>query len=286
MSHPFRREIQKFRAMVFGYTLFFIAGYESKHDFAMWCDRRWRARHPLLAARSTPSIKWFDLLEGAWLREDPCRRELKEDFPALRVVEDNPLWTVLDWENIPFDTADVFIQRVRMNGVPLFPFSEKMMETLCGCPDWTRLAYLVALLRTRDLRYLTHRLWLRKNFSCYVKLVCLTTPCCACCDELYQQLHALYLLGRLGAVDHWPMDPQAFHEALERQELLGDALAESNWFHEWDTYSVTMLWCVAATHRLLVARFAQGQYDCPPRLSKQVHDTLSTHAKTLITLAD
>jgi len=285
MSHQFCRGIQKLRATVFGYTLFFIAGYELDRDFAMWCDRWWRARHPHLSARSKPNTKWFDLLKGAWPRE-PWGRELKEDFPALRIVGDNPLWTVLAWEDIPFNTADVFIQRVRVNGVPLSPFSEKIMEALCGCPDWTRLAYLVALLRTRDLRYLIHRLWLRKNFSCYVQLVCLTTPCCACCSELYQQLHALYLLGRLGAVDHWPMDLQAFHEALERQELLADTLAESNWFQEWDAFSVTMLWHVMANLPLIASRLDQGQNDCPRGLLQRVRTTLTKHSETVIKLID
>ncbi|MHC8381907.1 hypothetical protein [Pseudomonas sp. LB3P14] len=285
MSHPFRREIQKFRAMVFGYTLFFIAGCKSNRDFAMWCDRWWRARRPRLSARSIPNNKWFDLLKGAWPR-DPWRRELKEDFPALRVVEDNPLWTVLAWEDIPTDTADVFIQRVRMNGVPLFPFSEKMMEALCGCPDWTRLAYLVALLRTRDLRYLIHRLWLRNNFSSYVKLVCLTTPCCACSAELYRRLHDLYLLGQLGAVDRWPMNLQAFNKALRRHKLLWGILESKNWLHEWDAFGVTMLWHVIADLRLIASRLHQGQNDCPRGLLQRVHTTLTNHSQTVIELID
>ncbi|WLI10800.1 MULTISPECIES: hypothetical protein [Pseudomonas] len=285
MSHPFRREIQKLRALVFGYTLFFIAGYELNRDFAMWCDRWWRARHPHSSARSKPNTKWFDLLEGAWPR-DPWRRELKEDFPALRGVEDNPLWTVLAWEDIPSDAADLFIQRVHMNGAPLHPFTEKGMEALCGCPDWTRLAYLVALLRTRDLRYLTHRLWLRKNFSCYVKLVCLTTPCCACSSELYRRLHELYLLGQLGEVDHWPMNLQAFNKALRRHELLWGSLERKNWLHEWDAFGVTMLWHVMADLQLIASRFDQGQNDCPRGLLQRVRTTLTKHSETVIKLID
>ncbi len=62
-----------------------------------------------------------------------------------------------------------------------------------------------------------------------------------------------------------------------------DTLAEKNWFHEWDTFSVTMLWCVAAAHRLLISRFAQEQYDCPAGLSQRVNHTLSSHAKMPIT---
>lgn len=283
MSHTFRREIQKFKAMVFGDTLFFIAGYESNRDFAMWCDRWWRARHPYLSARSKPNTKWLDLLKGAWPR-DPWRRELKEDFPALRVVEDNPLWTVLAWEDS--DMADMFIQRVRMNGLPLFPFNEKGMEALCGCPDWTRLAYLVALLRTRDLQYLIHRLWLRKNFSCYVKLVCLTTPCCACSSELYRRLHELYLLGQLGKVDRWPMNLQAFNEALERHKLLWSILERKNWLHEWDAFGVTMLWHLTADLQLIASRLHQGPNDCPRGLLQRVCTTLTNHSQTVMELID
>lgn len=285
MDHLLNPAIHKFRTIVFGYTLLFRGGFQSRNDFALWCDRWWLTRHPFTPKRPKPNAKWFALLKGVWPRE-PCASELIEDFPLLAHVLDDPLWTVLAWENIASDAADVFIQRVRMNGAPLLPFTEKGMEALCGCPDWTRLAYLVALLRTRDLSYLIHRLWLRKNFSCYVKLVCLTTPCCACCSELYRQLDALYLLGRLGAVDHWPMDLQAFHEALERQELLWDTLAEKNWFKEWDAFSVTMLWHVTADLRLVASRFAQGQNECPRELLQRVRTTLKNHSETVIKLID
>lgn len=275
--------VHRSRAIVFGYSLLFRGGFQSTNDFALGCDRWWLARHPLTPERFKPNSKWFDLLKGAWPR---CADELMEDFPVLAQVANDPLWAVLDWETHAPGFAEGFIHRVRLNGAPLLPFSNEMMETLCGCPDWRRLAHLVALLRTSAPQYLLHRLWLRKNFSCYVLLVCLRQPFCACCEELYRHLHRLYLLGQLGGVDYWPKDLQSFHVALEQQESLWDLLAEMNWFHDWDTFSVTMLWCVAATHRLLVSRFAQEQYDCPPGLSKRVHDTLSTHAKTLITLVD
>jgi hypothetical protein len=277
--------IHRFRTIVFGYSLFFIGGFQSTNDFALGCDR-WRLRrHPSTPKRSKPNSKWFDLLKGVWPRE-PCATELIQDVPLLAQVLADPLWTVLDWGDNAADLADGFIQRVRLNGAPLLPFSNEMMETLCGCPDWRRLAYLVALLRTHAPEYLLHRLWLQKNFACYVQLVCLTVPCCACCSELYRHLHALYLLGRLGAVNHWPQNLQSFHMALEEQELLWDTLAKKNWFYEWNTFSVTMLWCVAAAHRLLISRFAQGQYECPERLSQRVHHFLSSHAKMVITLVD
>ncbi|MBV7477658.1 hypothetical protein [Pseudomonas sp. PDM31] len=286
MSDSSVQTIHKFQAIAFGYTLFCIAGYESPTDFARWCDRWWQSRRPSLPDRQKPNSKWFKLLAGAWPRE-PWFAELVSDFPVLKDLLDNPLWTVLVWEDIPSDAADVFIQRVRMNGAPLFPFSEKMMEALCGCPDWTRLAYLVALLRTRDLRYLVHRLWLRKNFSCYVKLVCLTTPYRACYSELYRHLHALYLHGQLGEVDHWPMDLQAFHEALQRQKSFWNTLDEKNWIKEWDAaFGVTMLWHVAADLRLVASRFAQGQYECPRDLVHRVKTTLKNHSETVIKLID
>lgn len=277
--------IHRFRTIVFGYSLFFRGGFQSTNDFALGCDAWWLRRHPSLPKRSKPNAKWFNLLRGAWPRE-PCATELMEDFPLLVQVVEDPLWTVLDWGDNAADLAEDFIQHVRLNGAPLPPFSNEMMETLCGCPDWKRLAYLVALLCTRAPQYLFHRLWLQKNFTCYLLLVCLTVPCCACCSEFYRHLHALYLLGRIGAVNHWPRDLESFHIALEAQESQWDTLAEKHWFHERDTYSVTMLWCVAASHRLLVPRFAKGHYDCPPGLSKRVHDTLVRHAATRIALVE
>lgn len=277
--------VHKFRAIVFGYTLFFIAGFESTTDFARWCDRWWKSRHPNAPVNQKPNSKWFQLLAGVWPR-NPWRAELVNDFLELKDVVDNPLWTVLAWEETSSDAADLFIERARMNGAPLFPFTEKRMEALCGYPDWRRLAYLVALLRTRDLRYLIHRLWLRKNFSCYVKLVCLTTPCSACCSELYRLLHGRYLLGQLGEVDHWPMDLQAFHEALERLELLGNTLAEKNWIKEWDTFCVTMLWHLTEELPSVVSRFSQGQNECPRGLLQRVHTTLTNHSLTVIELID
>jgi hypothetical protein len=282
LRHP---AIHKFRTIVFGYSLLFRGGFQSRNDFALWCDRWWLTRHPFTPKRPKPNAKWFALLRGAWPRE-PCASELIEDFPLLAQVLEDPLWTVLDWEGNAADLAIGFIRRVRINDTPLLPFSNKVMETLCGCPDWRRLAFLVAMLRTRSTQYLFHRLWLQKNFACYVELVCLTVPCCACSSELYRHLHALYLLGQLGAVDHWPRDLQSFFIALEGQESLWATLAKMNWFHEMDTFSVTMLWCVAAAHPLLLPRFAQEQYGCPPGLLRRVHTTLSTHAHTLIKLVD
>lgn len=283
MDHLRQSAIHRLRTIVFGYSLLFRGGFQSTNDFALWCDRWWLTRHPFTPERSKPNAKWFALLKGVWPH---CAPELIEDFPLLAQVVDDPLWTVLDWEANAADMAEGFIRRVRVNGTPLLPFSNEGMQILCGCPDWRRLAFLIALLRTRAPQYLFHRLWLQKNFSCYVQLVCLTVPFCACCSELYRHLHALYLLGRLGAVDHWPHNLEAFHIALEEQESLWDTLAEKHWYHEWDTFSVTMLWCVAAAHRLLTSQFAQGQYDCPAALSKRVHHTLSSHAKMLITLVD
>ncbi|MNQ54692.1 hypothetical protein [Pseudomonas jessenii] len=283
MDHLRHPAVHKLRTIVFGYSLLFRGGFQSRNDFAIWCDRWWLTRHPFTPQASKPNAKWFALLKGAWPR---CAAELIEDFPFLAHVLDDPLWTVLDWEDNAADLAEGLVRRLRLNGAPLLPFSHVGMETLCGCPDWTRLAYLVALLRTRAPEYFFHRLWLQKNFSCYLQLVCLTQPCCACCEHLYRHLHAHYLLGRLGAVDHWPRNIEWFHIALEQQESQWDALAAMNWFHERDSFSITMLWCVAAAHELLLPRFAQGHYDCPRGLWRRVHDTLASHAKTRITLVD
>ena len=286
MRKPCSPVTDSLRAIVLGYILFFIAGYESTTEFARWCDRWWRSRHPFTPEQSKPNSKWFDLLRGAWPRK-PCSRELLDDFPTLARAYENPLWTVLSWPSRSVDLAELFVRRVRVNGECLLPFTCKGMESLCGYPDWTRLAYLVALLRTRAPEYALHRLWLSKHFSSYVLLVCLVKPCCACSSHLYRHLHTLYLLGALGAVDYWPGHLQSFHEALEERELLWEALAENNWFSTWDVQSVTMLWRLQLEPQLralLKARFAKGQSDCPRGLQRRVQTIINQHQKAVIEL--
>jgi len=209
------------------------AGCPHKVDAMVKCWQLWYPRNP-----TDSRSMWRRASHGSILMP-ATRDKLYRQIPALRGVLDNPLWAVLSSSDA-VERWDELAETIRVGNQPLDAYDGKLSRWLFDRVDWPCFAIHLVLLHTRDLRFLTHRMWLARNFTAMYALSSVQSPLINICSELYSVLseHVLDVHAPCDPVKEWGRWPERhrFNAAVVEQ------LREDGWLSGQDQLLALLLW--------------------------------------------
>ncbi|HHX7104338.1 MULTISPECIES: hypothetical protein [Pseudomonas] len=203
-------------------------------------------------ARSDPTVgagepipaeyrkRWNALFRGVKWRSTTWER-LYPLCPILQGVHDDILWTALD-PGIPSQVFDECLLTWRLSGKPLPMCSPSTMESLCGCPSWRRLGYLLIILRSRSPQFCLLRCWVRKNFLAYCALTSLPPYGHLAALALYDLFTRLFQAAPQETPDNWPAHRWGYMKDRALFRRLGHFLIVQRWVDGWDDRCLMWLW--------------------------------------------
>ncbi|CAN7543087.1 hypothetical protein [Pseudomonas sp. LjRoot263] len=197
------------------------------------CWQRWYPRNP-----TDSRSMWRRASHGATLMT-ATRNKLYRRIPTLRSVFDNPLWAVLSG-SAAMGRWDELAETIRVGNQPLDAYDGKLSRWLFDRVDWPCFAVHLVLLHTRDLRFLTHRMWLARNLTAMYALSSVQSPLINICSELYSVLwpHVLDVHAPCDPVKEWWRWPERhrFNAAVVGQ------LCDDGWLSGQDQLLALLLW--------------------------------------------
>lgn len=255
MADSHNKAVRKCRAIMFAKRLADIVAYRPK---GYWLDIWWKQTHGL---DGESNRKWRAYLKGA-LPGERVRRELLATLPRLRSILINPLWWALT--KLSADPAhrafwDSCAEAITIDGKPLVPFNNAVMESLCGTPTWTRLGYLLILLRSGKSAFADHRKWLKAHFFPYLCLSLQFYPIKWVAPLLFCLIDTLIKerLLNIDRLDGWPESEEKFLSRLALFKDFMEYLSYLNWVRSWREDSALLVWLLVldrAAMRAIICR--------------------------------
>jgi len=210
MSGPteIHRLIDRVHGRIFAHALAHALGVPRKWYALGQAERHYLSRDYQLQVNR----KYRASLQGALLRS-ATREEWCIKRPELLAVERNPLWEVLkELASLRVDW-DQRASTIMVNGQSVVAY--RAAKRLWAYPSWTRLAYLLVLLRTRQPRYFLHRHAIGAMLVTYLALVCLEAPINHAAHDLFDVLSFYVANGPLDSGSYcWPADFSEFSKTM------------------------------------------------------------------------
>ena len=207
------KQVNQIRGMLFWYSLADELGVP---NICQAVREAWEYKYPELDCRG-PNRKWGARAKGALPNYD-AQKLMTAEFPKLKEILESPLWLSLNQTIDP-----VFISRcastIRINGSPLALDPGRVNTTMalvCGAPHWSRLAFLILILRSESPEYDLYRYWVARNFTSYVCLVFAQRPFYLVSEKVFEVIDSLYRAKkfRVDAIDRWPVDWPDLNETV------------------------------------------------------------------------
>lgn len=231
----YRKAIHRVRAIIFINTLIVSVGIK-RHPAVL---TRWGhhfEKQDIDPVCNDLSVKWRRFLRGVlvgtYLRVKLCKR-----FVRLFFVMINPLWVVLFHLELfthKFaalvrlgsgarerralarryrDKRETLVATIRIGDQDLSKASLKSLSQVLFVGGWQRLAFSLAIIASRSLRWEAHRTWLHRRFSVIFLLACLHPEMTGATRLLYQVIDHLIRQGMLCPPRAWP---KSLHEFTRR----------------------------------------------------------------------
>ncbi|MDT4811428.1 hypothetical protein FQZ97_443670 [compost metagenome] len=283
MDKSHNQAVRKCRASVFALRLAQIVDIRPRgYRLAAW----WAQTHGY--DNDQPERNWTSFLRGT-LPHTKLRGLLIAEIPGLQEALIDPLWWSLSkLSTDPADRTfwDSCAEAIEMNGTLLPSCSNSVMNRLCGTPSWTKLGFLLILLRSGSAKFAAHREWLRRFLFSYFcialepySIARVAAPLFCCIDTLAKE----GLLGEEPLVN-WPKDQQEFMRKLDGYGLMIELLRYQGWLKHWreDDHVHPLLWLLEQDDGLW------DEFDrsdpLPDRLRMRWHRTKERAGETLVTL--
>lgn len=231
---------------------------------------------------------WTARVRGARMNER-TRQWIYSRLPELQGIYEDILWAVLDPDTKP-DVFDAELERLRLNGKALPPWSVEALEELCGCPNWQRLGYLLIVLRSTSAHYLLARMWVQKNFTLYCAQACLMSPWRGAALLLFDLLDQIWRKYSDATPFGWPAHRRAFAHYLAYYQCLGRALIRQGWAEGWNRHCVMWLWHLVLRENsgvlqsLRATERARDRMTPPSRLAGRVFRACITDQRAAVCL--
>ncbi|MFZ6049772.1 hypothetical protein ACFW0H_27065 [Pseudomonas sp. CR3202] len=237
----FNGSVHQFQGKLFAHALAHEANVGcTGYHLANW----WRRTHSEFPEQPLKE-EWFLLFEGR-LPKIPIQNELTRLYPELEHILKSPLWFSLSESYANGKYWDSCAETILVNNSTLGRFDASLIVRLCGRPCWSRLAYIIILLRSRTPKFAKHRRWLRDNFLSYLCLSCMSPPLFLVRHELFSLLDKLYSRKRFGneGVANWPSSIDLFDwELMSLKTAAAASLAFHGWIsHPEDEEAPTLIW--------------------------------------------
>ena len=132
---------------------------------------------------------------------------------------------------------------VRVDDAPLDCDAQRQAAALVGVPHWTRLGYMLLLMRAGGL-YAFYQLQYRLDFCPYFTTCCLSQPCRHAAVNLYHAVDELIDSNLIERPYNWPAGENEFNERIARFEKIGEVLVERGWTADREQNPDRYLMCI------------------------------------------